>query len=246
MTYKLNLLIPAAGIGRRLGLKYPKFMIKIDRKTILERQINLFSSYDKNPTIVINKIYEKMVNKFLKKMKLKIEVITQNKPKGMGDSVLAFKNSKFYKDAEDILLIWSDIPYLSKSTLSKTISKHIKNKNDFTFPTIYTKNPYTIVKRDKSNNVLEVIETRGINKKITTKSEREIGFFIFKKKPIYKILNSNLDRKFNIKTKEHNFLYIIKHLVKKGFKVEGIPIATTKDTYSINTLKELKTIRKLG
>jgi len=94
-------------------------------------------------------------------------------------------------------------------------------------------------------NIIDIIETRNSDKKIINKTEREIGFFVFKKKPVYKYLSSNLASKFNLKTKEHSFLYIIKHLIKKGYKVEGIPIATIKDTYSINTLNDLQTISKL-
>ena len=246
MINKFNLLIPAGGKGSRVNLKYPKSLIKINSKTILELQISLFSTYDKNPTLIINKKHEKIFNNFINKNQIQIETLIQDNPIGMGNAVLNFNKSKFYSDAENILLVWSDIPFLSKNTIKKTISNHIKYNNDFTFPTIYTEDPYTIVIRDNSKNIKEVIETRELKKNINKKLEREIGFFVFKKKPLYSLLNSNLSGKINKITKEHSFLYIIKHLVKRGYKVQGIPLATIKDTYSINTLDDLDFLKKKG
>ena len=142
MINKFNLLIPAGGKGSRVNLKYPKSLIKINSKTILELQISLFSTYDKNPTLIINKKHEKIFKNFINKNQIQIETLIQDNPIGMGNAVLNFNKSKFYSDAENILLVWSDIPFLSKNTIKKTISNHIKYNNDFTFPTIYSLEKY--------------------------------------------------------------------------------------------------------
>jgi bifunctional N-acetylglucosamine-1-phosphate-uridyltransferase/glucosamine-1-phosphate-acetyltransferase GlmU-like protein len=203
-------------------------------------QIELFSSFDNSPTVIINKIFEKTMNDFIKKNKLNVELVLQNSQKGMGDAVLSFQKSKYYEDTNYILLIWSDIPYLKKDTIDRTIDYHIRNSNDLTFPTIITENPYTVVKRDKYNNITEIIESREIKEVSMNKAEREIGFFIFNKKIIFDLLSRNLQNKYNKITKEHSFLYIIKHLVRRGYKVSGLPIATDIETISINTKKEMK------
>lgn len=240
MSHKFKLLIPAAGKASRLKINYPKSLIQIGVKTILELQIELFSSFDNSPTVIINKIFEKTMNDFIKKNKLNVELVLQNSQKGMGDAVLSFQKSKYYEDTNYILLIWSDIPYLKKDTIDRTIDYHIRNSNDLTFPTIITENPYTVVKRDKYNNITEIIESREIKEVSMNKAEREIGFFIFNKKIIFDLLSRNLQNKYNKITKEHSFLYIIKHLVRRGYKVSGLPIATDIETISINTKKEMK------
>ena len=52
-----------------------------------------------------------------------------NYPSGMGDAVLKFKKSKFSEKADNILLIWGDIPFIKKSSIDKLIRFHISNSN---------------------------------------------------------------------------------------------------------------------
>lgn len=245
MKHNFKLIIPAAGKASRLNINYPKALIKLGTKTILELQMELFSSIDNYPTIIINKKYHDLFNKFIKKKKLDAELVTQETQKGMGDAVLNFKKSKFYDGTNEILLIWSDIPFLKKNTIIQTIESHIKNGNDFTFPTIISENPYTVVKRDKCGNITEIIESREKKEIYKIKAEREIGFFIFNKKIIFELLSSNLRNKYNKVTKEHSFLYVVKHLVNAGFKVSGLPIASNLETLSINTDSDMQNIKNL-
>ena len=237
----IKVLIPAAGLGSRLGINFPKTLLKIGSKTILESIISKLNSYDEKPTIIINKKYKHQFIDISKKKKLNLDLILQNKPKGMGDAVLQMKKIKNYNQIKDVILIWGDIPFIRKSTMNKTINEHFKNNNDFTFPTIITQDPYTIVNRNKYNDVTSVFETREKkSKKKILYGEREIGFFIFKKKPVIKILNANLSEKINQVTKEHSFLYVIKHLKLMNLKVVGLNIGSLKDTISINTKEDLK------
>ncbi len=243
MSRKFKLLIPAAGKASRLNINYPKSLIKIGLKTIIELQFELFSFIDNYPTIIINKEYQYLLDNYIKQKKFNAELVIQESQNGMGDAVLNFKKSKFYDDTSDIILIWSDIPYLKKNTIIQTIESHINDGNDFTFPTIITTNPYTLIKRDRYQNVSEIIESREINNIFKNKAEREIGFFIFKKKIIFELLSKNLQNKYNKFTKEHSFLYIIKHLVDAGCKVSGLPIASEVETFSINTKADMQNLK---
>tara|TARA_B100000963_G_C22590295_1_gene655155 strand:+ start:696 stop:1433 length:738 start_codon:yes stop_codon:yes gene_type:complete len=245
MTRKFKLLIPAAGKASRLNINYPKSLIKIGLKTIIELQFELFSFIDNYPTIIINKEYQYLLYNYIKQKKFNAELVIQESQNGMGDAVLNFKKSKFYDDTSDIMLIWSDIPYLKKNTIIQTMESHIKNGNDLTFPTIISENPYTVVKRDKCGNITEIIESREKKEIYKIKAEREIGFFIFNKKIIFELLSSNLRNKYNKVTKEHSFLYVVKHLVNAGFKVSGLPIASNLETLSINTDADMQNIKNL-
>ena len=74
--------------------------------------------------------------------------------------------------------------------------------------------------------------------------ERDIGLFIFKKKEIFDLLELDLPKKYSSRTKEHGFLYIISHLVKKGFKVEAMTIAIDKELLSLNKISDLGNLKK--
>ena len=110
--------------------------------------------------------------------------------------------------------------------------------NDFSFVTKFIKNPYTVVKRDKTNKIISVKETKN-NKRISIKyGERDIGLFLFNQELVLKFLKKKLPGKYE--NGEHGFLYIIEHLINEGYKVEGLPIANEKEIISFNKIKDLK------
>jgi len=236
---RFKVLIPVAGKGTRTGLNYPKSLFKIKGVPILYKIINSLKDYDKNPTLIVSEFSVELIKKFMVKYNLNLELIIQKKQYGMGDAVLHFQNSKFYNKCDNLILIWGDIPFMQKSTIHKTIKTHIEKCNDFTFPTIISDEAYTLVKRNKNGLVKEVLETKELNIKKLTNHERELGFFIFNPKIIFKFLSLNLQNKIGVNSKEHGFLYVIKHLCDTGYLVDGINIGQKKDEVSFNRLEEI-------
>ena len=53
----ISVLIPAAGLGKRSGLNYPKSLYKVKNVPIIVRIIKKISKYDSQPSIVINSKY---------------------------------------------------------------------------------------------------------------------------------------------------------------------------------------------
>ena len=123
------------------------------------------------------------------------------------------------------------------------VERHFEKDNTFTFVTAKTNTAYTRVNRDQNNKIIEVLETREENLPVK-KGERDIGLFIFKKKEIFDLLELNLSKKYSSKTKEHGFLYLVSHLVKNGYKVEGLEIAKSKELISLNKISDLDILNK--
>ena len=156
----------------------------------------------------------------------------------MGDAVLQFEKYHSFEIVKNILLIWGDVPFIRQETIQRMVDKHFQNNNTFTFVTAETETAYTRVIRDKKNKILDVIETREENLPIK-KGERDIGLFIFKKNEIFKLLKMELPKKYSLKTKEHGFLYLVHHLVQKGFKVEALKIAENEELISLHKITDL-------
>tara|TARA_B100000886_G_C20386446_1_gene476276 strand:+ start:73 stop:801 length:729 start_codon:yes stop_codon:yes gene_type:complete len=237
-TNKINVLIPAAGRGSRSGLNYPKTLYKVDGKEILLYILDLIKEIDRKPTLIVSPDGSEIIRNFLIKNNRNAELILQEKALGMGNAILQYKYSESYQLAEDIILIWGDIPFIRKKTLSKLIKEHFSSRNDFTLITKNVDKAYTIIERNSKNEITNIKETREEGSS-PINGERDIGLFIFKKRTVFEILEEELPQKYGLKTNEHGFLYIIKHLSKRGYKIEGLPIASEKELRSLNYISDL-------
>lgn len=234
------LLIPAAGKGSRSNLNYPKSLFKVKNRPILTRILSKFKKIKHiNKCIVINKDSKKLFENELNKNNHNVEIIFQQKQNGMGDAILSFENSKYYKKAEDIIVIWGDMPFLKLKSIKIMLKKHEYNNNDFTLITTMTKKPYTLVKRNKYNQITRIIETKE-NKVNVRYGEKDIGLFIFNKKKIFNLLKKNLPNMYSKTSKEHGFLYLINHMYKLKYRVEGLCIAENKEGISFNQMNDIK------
>ena len=234
----LHVLIAAAGKGRRSGLPYPKTLHPIFEKPILLRLIELLEDYDSSPTIVVSPEGEPLINNCLHENNKSAHIVIQDFPLGMGNAVLKFRDSPIANKAENIVLVWGDVPFLKRETVAQVVDTHWKNGNSFTFASRYVDSAYTIISRDEFGQVIEVIETRENGLKPSS-GERDIGLFVFNQKCVMEALEEELPNKYGQLTSGHGFLYIIKHLVSRGFRVEALPIAKEQELISLNKLSDL-------
>jgi bifunctional UDP-N-acetylglucosamine pyrophosphorylase / glucosamine-1-phosphate N-acetyltransferase len=241
LIFKLRALVAAAGRGIRSGLPYPKTLFPIQGVPILIRIARLLQPYDARPTVIVSPEGKDLVARCLDHHAMAAELVTQCEPRGMGDAVLRFKESPAFHEAEHVLLIWGDIPFIQPKTVEELVTSHLKHLNDFTLVTRRVDNAYTIVSRDLSGNVTGVRETRELGLSAPpSNGEREIGLFIFRKQPVLTSLQEDLPGKFGQVTGEHGFLYILEHLVRKGYRVEALPVATELDLVSLNGLEDIR------
>ena len=232
----IKLLIPAAGKGTRAKLNYPKTLFKINNKPILINILNTLELIDDKPVIICSQSGKKKIQNSLKEYKKKAELIIQYKRLGMADAVLKFTNSKHFDSTDHILLIWSDIISPSKKNINLMVNRHLKQNNDFSFITMYQKKPYTLVKRNKKNEVVAIKEIKNAKVKPSF-GERELGIFIFKKELLNLIKLNKKKIKIN---NEYSFLKAVELLKNAKYSIKGYKIGNLKDTYSFNDQKDIK------
>jgi len=232
--------IAAAGKGTRSKLDYPKCLFEIDGIPIINRILDNFCNFHENPTIITSTFGKKKIQHHLQESYPSCRIVVQKQQLGMGDAVLTL-NDVGDSLKENILLIWGDIPFIKKDTILSMCNHFLKTNSSFTLLTRKMPNPYTIVKRDQSNKILSVTETREMGKnKLITFGERDLGLFIFKKKLVLDFLSMNLENKFGQSTKEHGFLYIIEHLVKSGYLVNSYTSTDKNESISFNSISDIK------
>jgi bifunctional UDP-N-acetylglucosamine pyrophosphorylase/glucosamine-1-phosphate N-acetyltransferase len=232
-------LVVAAGRGSRAGLTYPKTLFELQGKAILIRIMELLDPYDKVPTVIVSPDGENSIRECLASSQREAYLVVQPVPEGMGDAVLKFEKSPAYTAAQNILLIWGDIPFIQPETVDAVVKRHLEHGNDFTFATRIVEAAYTKVSRDFNGRVVGVVESREAGISDPQEGEREIGLFVFRKQIVLDALREELTSKIGATTGEHGFLYIIEHLSARGYKVEALPVATELDLISLNSIKDV-------
>lgn len=238
-TRKFRAVIPAAGKSSRSGLNYPKTLYRIAGVPILVRVCSLLSPYDQRPLIIINPAFQAQFEAVLNEFAISAQLVFQESAKGMGDALL--QADTYLRDDEDIILIWSDIPFIAAQTLDRLVNCHVAMENNFSLASFLGKNCYTIVSRNEGK-FAEVLETRALGIPPADEGERDIGLFIFKKQPLFDVLATAPMEE----GKEHGFLDAIGRLAATGAKVEAYPIAQANDVLSFNTPEELVIIEQLA
>lgn len=232
-------LVAAAGRGTRAGLPYPKTLFPIQGKPILVRVAELLAPYDLHPTVIVSPNGYQPIQECLDGAGVAAHLIVQPEPRGMGDAVLRFDQSPAFANAEHVLLIWGDVPFIQPQTIARLVDEHLVKGNDFTFATRLVDSAYTVVSRDEAGRVTGVVETREQGIAEPRAGERDIGLFIFRKDVVLAVLREELPGKWGKSTGEHGFLYAIGHLAARGLHVAAMRIATELDLISLNSLKDV-------
>ena len=235
---EIRVLIPAAGTGSRAGLPYPKTLYRVGGKPILVRQLALLHAVDPCPVVVTSPAGRQPIAAALAQAGTQAELVEQDQPTGMGDAILCLDQAASAARAEHALAVWGDIPLLQPETVAATVAAHLADGNDFTFPTRWVDEAYTVVTRDDAGQVTALAETReaGI---APGPGERDIGLFVFRRALVFDLLRRRLPGSTGRTTGEHGFLYIVRHLAERGHRVAALPIATELDLVSLNRLSDL-------
>ena len=164
-----SVVLLSAGMGHRLGTlgkKYPKCLLKINNKTLIELLLdNLKKRNAKRISMVVG-YRSQMLIKFLKKVKgIKINFIKIRGYKKNGHSYSWFKyRNQWFKEKKPLVLIHTDIHFdpiyldnIIKSKKNNIIG--LKHKTNHKF-----KRNSLVVKIDKKNKIKQINRADRINK----------------------------------------------------------------------------------
>jgi bifunctional UDP-N-acetylglucosamine pyrophosphorylase/glucosamine-1-phosphate N-acetyltransferase len=238
----ITMVIAAAGKGSRSGLSYPKCLFKIKGQSILSRILQASEFLPRRPVIIASPTGAEAINEELKANKImNAMIILQKEANGMGDAIMQLSNIKD-KLQDNILLAWGDLPFITSSTIKSLIQNFFDTKSDFSLVTSTSSDPYTMVLRNVNGEIEEIIESRELNNNNTKKksAERDIGIFLFKRDLILSLLKEDLENKYGSISGEHGFLYLIKHLSSKGYRVNSVDTKLDIETVSFNSKHDLK------
>lgn len=159
---KVCVVIPAAGRGSRLGEDLPKILLPIvKKKTVWHILYEKLQPIVDQIHVVLSPRGALLFEKQLEEDGIFfVSFSIQKIPIGMGDAI--FGAFDYWKDYENILVVWGDQVFVSPGTLKKTIKAQFSLKGaGLTIPITSVKQPYVeYIFRDNFSILTEVKQTR--------------------------------------------------------------------------------------
>jgi len=227
----LKTLILAAGLGKRMKSKYPKVVHPILGKPMIKWVVEIAQNFGKVGIVLGYKA--EMVKQVLPE---DVEIFIQKEQLGTGHAVMCAKD--FISENDDLLILYGDVPFISKDTLNKLIEEHKNKKNEVTILSAILDNPsgYGRILRIE-NGKIRIVEDKDANEEIKKINEINTGIYIFNGNFIKK----NLD---NLNNKNAQGEYYLTDIISFADNISTIVVDDIFEVTGINNRIQLSEIEK--
>jgi CTP:molybdopterin cytidylyltransferase MocA len=179
--------IPAAGIGSRLGHPGAKLLYPVNGESILchlERQL---APVVDGIVLVVSPQGEAPIAEQARALATPTQLAVQPKPLGMADAVLASSSAPLAAGAELRLIVWGDQVTVQAGTLQRLIALLEESGADLALPTRTRSQPYIHFERDRSGRPVRVLQARE-NDAMPRVGETDCGAFLVRSPSFYQDL----------------------------------------------------------
>ncbi len=242
MIKNLGVIILAAGMGKRMGGKFPKVMFKLADRPIIDYVLDSVSGLDPDITAVIVGFGREQVTKHLSSRN-GISFAIQLEQNGTGHAVQQAEEI-FEKFSGTVLILNGDVPLISKKTISEFIKYHKKEKAGVSVLSADYENPfgYGRIIRDVNGKVLKIVEEKDSNEREKEVREINSGTFLFDSE----LLFSNISELCSDNAQSELYITdMIDILRTKGCKIGAWKTDRIEETFGINTLEQLEALNNL-
>ena len=197
MKEKFVSVILAAGQGTRMHSDLPKVLHTLLGKPMLIYVLNTLKELNNIKIGVVIGHKKELIQEVI--VEENINFIFQEKQLGTGHALMCAKD--FWQNADHVLVLNGDVPFLRSSTLKTLIKLHLEQNAAISFLTAKVKYPeqYGVIVRDKNGQVKGVLEITERKNTLET-AEINAGIYCFKTD----FLNKYLPQiKLNPKKKEY-------------------------------------------
>jgi bifunctional UDP-N-acetylglucosamine pyrophosphorylase/glucosamine-1-phosphate N-acetyltransferase len=239
--HKIIAVILAAGEGTRMkSSTLPKVLHPICWKPMIGYILETIQSIGIKNIIVVTGHKAEQVQKFLgANSNGNIKTVKQTSPLGTADAVNCTK-SLLKKFRGDLLIIYGDMPLITKECLETIVRKHQTANAACTLLTAIVKNPtgFGRIARDETGRVLKIVEERDASLYEKVIEEVNIGAYCFDKESLFEALKNA--RPHTVRShKEYYLTDAVSFLSRYGKKIESISTSNMDEAFGVSSRNDL-------
>lgn len=156
------LIIPAAGLGTRLGSPLPKVLVPVAGVAMIDRLLDLYGDVVDRVVVVVNPAAALAVRKHLQQRTNvpPIDVVEQVTPTGMLDAVLLGLPAAERHTPSSIWVTWCDQVAVHPKTIERLAERTSGESPAVVLPTVISAEPYIHLERDEARRFVRVLHRR--------------------------------------------------------------------------------------
>ena len=240
------LIVPAAGLGSRLGGRVPKPLVPVGGIPMIDRVLNLYRNWITRAVIVVNPTQADRVRRHLDALEYAFPVacVDQPAPTGMLDAIVLAASSIRHGSASSIWITWCDQVAVHRLTIEELSERMTAVPIPaVAFPTVRRKQPYIHFDRDASGRIVHVSHRRE-GDAMPEVGEGDIGLFALSPHA-YNDLLPRYARQVELggATGERNFLPFIPWVAREHDTVT-FPCTDVMEAIGVNTPEELQLVEE--
>lgn len=226
-------IILAGGKGKRMKQDYPKCLTKIKDKTMIEMVIDNIKGAEISDVIAI---LGYKANEVYNVIKDTCSICYQKKQLGTADALKSAEDLFKNKDA-DVLIVASDMPFISSESIKEAFYKYYKDNCDLLVTGCkvdYDNNLGRIVR--ENGEIVRIVEKKDLTDGIMT-DEVNASMYIGKSEEIFeylKLINNNNNQK------EYYLTDIVEIYYKDNKKIGSYNLVDSNEIIGINDEADLK------
>jgi bifunctional UDP-N-acetylglucosamine pyrophosphorylase / glucosamine-1-phosphate N-acetyltransferase len=230
------LVVPAAGLGTRLGSTLPKALTPVAGRPMIDYVLTRGAAYCQSAVVIAHPSARAGLEAYAMSAPLLVSLVEQASPTGMLDAILLAGAAVAASDAERVWIAWCDQVLLSAATADRVVAREqAADRPEAVFPTVRQSPPYIHFERDAAGRISGVRQRRE-GDLMPESGESDAGFFSLSRAAFLERLSAYTSQSLPGRgTGERNFLPFLAW----AESVATVPLADPVEARGINTPEDL-------
>lgn len=234
------LVVPAAGMGSRLGTSVPKVLAAVNGRPMLDYLLSLYTPWVESVVVVAHPSFAADVRAYVRQWRAAAEVVEQRDRTGMLDAVLLAAPAVASRSPDEVWITWGDQVGVLPATvahLAQAMSE--RPAPALALPTVRRRDPYTHFERAAAGTIARFLQRRE-GDPMPEVGESDMGLFAMQRDVYEHQLPEYASGVApGTATGERNFVPFVPWMASRG-RVVTFPCTDEREAIGINTPEELQ------